>query len=62
MARKISRKGRQHLKQNARKGTSKWHRMSHRARVNSVHRKSYSWGFEGKSPHTHNRTHKKRKK
>jgi len=50
--RKLSKSVRLKLRKNALKGTKKWEKMSHKTRIKARHKKYYSWGFEGKSPHT----------
>lgn len=41
--------------QEARKGTEKWHGMSHAERVRRRHHPEGNWGFNGKSPNTRDR-------
>jgi len=50
--RKLSTFARLKLRQNALKATEVWHKMSHKARIRARNKKYYSWGWEGKSPHT----------
>jgi len=50
--RKLSWTTRFKLRQNALEATRKWQRMSHKERVKARHKKYYSWGWEGKAPHT----------
>jgi len=56
--RKLSWTTRLQLRENALEGVKKWENMSHKARVKARRKKYYSWGFEGKSPHTRPRHHK----
>ena len=50
--RKLSWTTRLKLRQNALEAVEKWKKMSHKARVMARRKKYYSWGWEGKSPHT----------
>ena len=56
--RKLSKATRMKLRKNALKATRKWQRMSHKTRVRARRSPYYSWGFEGKSPHTRPRRYK----
>jgi len=56
--RRLSKSVRMKLRKNALKATRKWQRMSHKERVRARRSPYYSWGFEGKSPHTKPRRYK----
>ena len=48
--RKLSKSIRLKLRKNALKGTKKWEKMSHKARIKARNKKYYSWGFRRKKP------------
>lgn len=53
--RKISKKGRMRLRQNALSGSKKWHKMNHAKRIERYNAGKHDWGFDGRSPKTRKR-------